>query len=107
MLLLIVKCVHLKLMFNGIRDSVNDATGNKLVVKHESSDFDPRGPLVLCSFLPMQFLRCESLVKHGGNQTSFDENQIGCLDIEDGAVRYHDVKKGINVRDNLSLISRR
>ncbi|NXY82649.1 TM2D2 protein, partial [Alcedo cyanopectus] len=40
---------------------------------------DPRGPLVLCTYLPEEFVECEEPVDHGGNATAQQELGHGCV----------------------------
>lgn len=54
--------------------------------------YDPLGPLVLCSFLPEEFIDCDDPIDHKGNQTAFEETGYGCVKI--GNFRYEDVLKG-------------
>lgn len=57
----------------------------------ESMEYIPNGPLVMCSFLPMDFLDCEPPVDHKGNKTAKDEATHGCLKF--GSYRYETVEK--------------
>ncbi|KAM9368549.1 TM2 domain-containing protein 2 [Phaethornis superciliosus] len=40
---------------------------------------DPRSPLVLCTYLPEEFVECEEPVDHGGNATAQQELGHGCV----------------------------
>ncbi|NXO01499.1 TM2D2 protein, partial [Rhinopomastus cyanomelas] len=40
---------------------------------------DPQGPLVLCTYLPDEFVECEEPVDHGGNATAQQELGHGCV----------------------------
>ncbi|KAM7028489.1 TM2 domain-containing protein 2 [Acridotheres tristis] len=40
---------------------------------------DPRAPLVLCAYLPDEFVECEEPVDHGGNATAQQELGHGCV----------------------------
>ncbi|KAM6341718.1 TM2 domain-containing protein 2 [Podargus strigoides] len=40
---------------------------------------DPRAPLVLCAYLPEEFVECEEPVDHGGNATAQQELGHGCV----------------------------
>ncbi|NWT00423.1 TM2D2 protein, partial [Mionectes macconnelli] len=40
---------------------------------------DPRAPLVLCTYLPEEFVECEEPVDHGGNATAQQELGHGCV----------------------------
>lgn len=57
----------------------------------QTSDYDPRGPLVRCEFLPMEFLHCDELIDHKGNQTAKEVTGYGCVRF--GGVRFEDVEK--------------
>lgn len=53
----------------------------------------PHGPLVKCSFLPLEFLNCEPLIDHKGNRTAKeDQGGYGCIKF--GGYKYEDVEKG-------------
>ncbi|NXE69493.1 TM2D2 protein, partial [Calcarius ornatus] len=41
--------------------------------------YDPRAPLVLCTYLPDEFVECEEPVDHGGNATAQQELGHGCV----------------------------
>lgn len=58
---------------------------------NQSKQFDPRGPLVKCSYLPWEFIECEDPVDHKGNQTALNEVGYGCLKF--GGIRYEEVHK--------------
>ncbi|KAM4747878.1 TM2 domain-containing protein 2 [Rhinophrynus dorsalis] len=51
---------------------------------------DPRGPLVLCSFLPEEFIECDDPVDHVGNGTAQQELRYGCKKF--GGQAYGDVE---------------
>ncbi|NWZ86369.1 TM2 domain-containing protein 2 [Poecile atricapillus] len=40
---------------------------------------DPRAPLVLCTYLPDEFVECDEPVDHGGNATAQQELGHGCV----------------------------
>ncbi|XP_075592941.1 TM2 domain-containing protein 2 isoform X1 [Balearica regulorum gibbericeps] len=42
---------------------------------------DPRAPLVLCTYLPEEFVECEEPVDHGGNATAQQELGHGCVKV--------------------------
>jgi len=52
----------------------------------------PSGPLVKCSFLPMDFLECDELVDLSGNKTRDDSVSGGCYKYG-GSYKYEDVEK--------------
>uniref|UniRef100_UPI00358EEB87 TM2 domain-containing protein 2 n=1 Tax=Myxine glutinosa TaxID=7769 RepID=UPI00358EEB87 len=43
------------------------------------SDYDPLSPLVLCSFLPDEFVDCNEPVDWNGNETAQKESGYGCV----------------------------
>ncbi|XP_064353774.1 TM2 domain-containing protein 2 [Dromaius novaehollandiae] len=51
---------------------------------------DPRAPLVLCTYLPEEFVECEEPVDHGGNATAQQELGHGCVKL--GGQAYGDVE---------------
>ncbi|MBN3296943.1 TM2 domain-containing protein 2 [Amia ocellicauda] len=51
---------------------------------------DPFSPLVLCSFLPEEFIYCQEPVDHTGNQSAKDEMHHGCVKF--GGQAYKDVE---------------
>ncbi|XP_054259070.1 TM2 domain-containing protein CG11103 isoform X2 [Macrosteles quadrilineatus] len=57
----------------------------------KDNQYHPLGPLVKCSYLPMEFLDCEELVDHKENVTSQAELGYGCLKF--GNYRYEDVER--------------
>uniref|UniRef100_A0A8C3JS53 TM2 domain-containing protein 2 n=1 Tax=Calidris pygmaea TaxID=425635 RepID=A0A8C3JS53_9CHAR len=42
---------------------------------------DPQAPLVLCTYLPDEFVECEEPVDHGGNATAQQELGHGCVKV--------------------------
>ncbi|XP_067642285.1 TM2 domain-containing protein amaretto [Eurosta solidaginis] len=44
-----------------------------------ASDFNPLGPMVMCSFLPRDFLECKEPIDHDNNQTAKAVKGFGCL----------------------------
>ncbi|XP_063362687.1 TM2 domain-containing protein CG11103 [Cydia amplana] len=56
-----------------------------------TEQYNPLGPLVKCSFLPMEFLECNELVDHKGNQSAKEAMGHGCVKF--GGVKYEDVEK--------------
>ncbi|KAI4490070.1 hypothetical protein M0804_004252 [Polistes exclamans] len=54
-------------------------------------EYKPLGPLVLCKFLPKEFIECEDPVDHKGNKTAKEETGFGCVKF--GGSRYEDVEK--------------
>ncbi|MEE6479253.1 hypothetical protein FKM82_012190 [Ascaphus truei] len=51
---------------------------------------DPRGPLVLCAFMPEEFVECDEPVDHMGNLTAHQELGHGCKKF--GGQAYSDVE---------------
>ncbi|XP_018398707.1 PREDICTED: TM2 domain-containing protein CG11103 [Cyphomyrmex costatus] len=66
-----------------------------LVLANKSTEpqleYRPDGPLVMCNFLPKEFVECEDPVDHKGNKTAKDETGFGCVKF--GGSRYEDVEK--------------
>lgn len=56
-----------------------------------NNTFNPRGPLVKCSFLPWEFISCKDPVDHKGNKTAKEELGYGCVKF--GGMRYEDVER--------------
>ncbi|KAJ6637514.1 TM2 domain-containing protein [Pseudolycoriella hygida] len=59
--------------------------------RSDAVTYNPQGPLVKCSFLPIDFLDCKDPIDHKGNKTARDEVGHGCLKF--GGVYYDDVEK--------------
>ncbi|XP_066991504.1 TM2 domain-containing protein amaretto isoform X1 [Anabrus simplex] len=57
----------------------------------EENTYVPHGPLVNCTFLPLEFLECDEPIDHKGNKTAKDEVGYGCVKF--GGYRYEDVEK--------------
>ncbi|RVE47565.1 hypothetical protein evm_007763 [Chilo suppressalis] len=53
--------------------------------------YRPLGPLVKCSFLPIEFLNCDHPIDHKGNQTARDATGHGCVKF--GGVLYEKVER--------------
>ncbi|XP_015592159.1 TM2 domain-containing protein CG11103 [Cephus cinctus] len=62
---------------------------NKSEEAHQG--YRPLGPLVMCKFLPKEFLECEDPVDHKGNKTAREEMGHGCVKF--GGSRYEDVER--------------
>ncbi|KOC59469.1 TM2 domain-containing protein [Habropoda laboriosa] len=67
-----------------------------ITVINNTTDFQqeyrPEGPLVLCKFLPKEFIECEEPIDHKGNKTAKDEKDgFGCVKF--GGSWYEDVEK--------------
>ncbi|XP_017687401.1 PREDICTED: TM2 domain-containing protein 2 isoform X2 [Lepidothrix coronata] len=50
---------------------------------------DPRAPLVLCTYLPEEFVECEEPVDHGGNATAQQELGHGCVKVHRALLHHH------------------
>ena len=55
-------------------DDVCDSTGFC-----HATDYGPQSPVVECTFLPMDFIDCEELIDHRGDEKSFKDSRLGCL----------------------------
>ncbi|KAJ9592824.1 hypothetical protein L9F63_015515 [Diploptera punctata] len=65
----------------------------KLLGVSPSEPYNPRGPYVKCSFLPLEFMDCDPLIDHKSNRTAKeDQGGYGCVKF--GGYRYEDVEKG-------------
>ncbi|XP_049961017.1 TM2 domain-containing protein CG11103 isoform X1 [Schistocerca serialis cubense] len=60
---------------------------------NDNVEYNPYGPYVNCSFLPLEFLDCEDLIDHKGNETAKAELGRGCVKF--GGYRYEDVEKTV------------
>jgi TM2 domain-containing membrane protein YozV len=58
----------------------------------EDREFNPLGPYVRCDYLPMDFLECDQLFDHRGNETAQKQMGYGCVKF--GGDRYEDVEHG-------------
>ncbi|XP_012283536.1 TM2 domain-containing protein CG11103 [Orussus abietinus] len=54
-------------------------------------EYRPEGPLVMCKYLPKEFIECEEPIDHKGNKTAKEETGFGCVKF--GGSRYEDVEK--------------
>lgn len=61
------------------------------VFTEENKTFNPRGPLVKCSFLSWEFIKCTEPFDLKGNKTFKDESGFGCVKF--GGMRYQDVER--------------
>ncbi|XP_046432685.1 TM2 domain-containing protein CG11103 [Neodiprion fabricii] len=59
--------------------------------KTATSDYRFNGPLVLCNFLPKEFIECAEPIDHKGNKTAKEELGYGCVKF--GGSRYEDVER--------------
>lgn len=53
-------------------------------------EFDPYSPLINCSYVPQEFLKCELPIDLKGNASAKEELGYGCVKF--GGQRYHDVE---------------
>lgn len=53
--------------------------------------YRPQGPLVMCNFLPNEFIECQEPVDHKGNATAKEALGYGCVKF--GGSRYEDVEQ--------------
>lgn len=58
---------------------------------YSKEPYRPLGPLVKCSFLPMEFLDCHEPLDHKGNHTAKEAAKHGCVKF--GGVRYEQVER--------------
>lgn len=58
---------------------------------YSNKPYDPLGPLVLCKFLPLEFLECDEPIDHKGNSSAKNAMEHGCVKF--GGVRYENVEK--------------
>jgi len=54
-------------------------------------EYRPEGPLVMCKYLPKEFIECEEPIDHKGNKTAKHETGYGCVKF--GGSRYEEVEK--------------
>ncbi|XP_011301307.1 TM2 domain-containing protein CG11103 [Fopius arisanus] len=70
-------------------------TGAMIPVGNKSAEvlqeYRPEGPLVMCKFLPVDFIDCEEPFDHKGNKTAKMESGYGCVKF--GGSRYDEVEK--------------
>ncbi|XP_014207476.1 TM2 domain-containing protein CG11103-like [Copidosoma floridanum] len=72
-------------------DCYNDILPKNTSLEPQSI-YRPDGPLVLCKFLPKEFIECIEPQDHKGNKTAKEDNQgVGCVKF--GGSRYEDVEK--------------
>ncbi|XP_025406898.1 TM2 domain-containing protein CG11103 [Sipha flava] len=64
---------------------------NDSMIENNQEPYFPLGPLVKCSFLPMEFIDCES-VDLKGNKSRDDSGSGGCYKYG-GSYRYEDVQQ--------------
>jgi hypothetical protein len=92
LLILVHTSVHAKDKESSQSSSTNQNQNHHPQPKQQEDKFNPLGPLVKCSFLPMEFIECEFPTDHKGNRTAKDElGGIGCVKF--GGVYYEEVEK--------------
>lgn len=77
-------CIIVLLLMYVVPSSQTDISSKNIT-------FNPLGPLVNCSFLPLEFIDCEDPVDHKGNKTAREELGYGCVKF--GGVRFEDVER--------------
>ncbi|XP_072491230.1 TM2 domain-containing protein 2 [Notamacropus eugenii] len=94
--LLLLHCVSRSLSYNTTAEPEAAATGSAGTARLEGAETqmlaytDPRSPVILCSFLPDEFIKCEDPVDHVGNSTASHEMGYGCVKF--GGQAYNDVE---------------
>ncbi|VVC26354.1 Hypothetical protein CINCED_3A013463 [Cinara cedri] len=84
---------HAHAALNGTLSRIDGGSKNDSSVDNNSEGhYNPFGPLVLCSFLPMEFIECEEPVNINGNKTRDETVTSGCYKYG-GSYRYEDVEK--------------
>ncbi|CAH0552990.1 unnamed protein product [Brassicogethes aeneus] len=66
-------------------------TNAETISENRTKAFDPFTPLVKCEYLSWEFVECEPLVDHKGNETSQKQLGHGCLKF--GGMHYEKVEK--------------
>lgn len=69
--------------------TIHDCLGS-IENEYSKEPYRPLGPLVKCSFLPIEFLDCDQPVDHKGNHTAKESVGHGCVKF--GGVRYEEVE---------------
>lgn len=74
--------------------SLGDQVGDKTCFDESCGrKFDPKGPLVKCIYLPLEFLKCEKPMWVTKNETASDEASPGCTKKESlGGSKYQEVE---------------
>ncbi|XP_025202376.1 TM2 domain-containing protein CG11103 [Melanaphis sacchari] len=85
-------CCHAAMNTNMSRNDGGGIKNDSLLENDPELNYVPSGPLVMCSFLPMEFIECEDLVDLKGNKTRDDSMTGGCSKYG-GSYRYEDVEK--------------
>ncbi|XP_064630457.1 TM2 domain-containing protein 2-like [Lineus longissimus] len=58
--------------------------------EHSGIKYDPKSPLIKCTYLPLQFLECDTPVDLTGNETARDSLGYGCT--KWGGEKYEEVQ---------------
>ncbi|CAH1400668.1 unnamed protein product [Nezara viridula] len=91
---MILKFIYIIVFFTFFNQNVKCAQAdlNKSISSRDKEEvYLPYGPRVMCSFLPIDFLDCDSPVDHKGNKTAKEEAGYGCVKF--GNYRYEDVER--------------
>ncbi|XP_050443604.1 TM2 domain-containing protein CG11103 [Adelges cooleyi] len=75
--------------------SRTESPKNETATENIFEQYVPSGPLVKCSFLPMEFLECEIPEDFEGNKTARDESGPGGCVKYGGGYRYEDVERAM------------
>ncbi|XP_013392853.1 TM2 domain-containing protein 2 [Lingula anatina] len=79
------------LILNLQTDNIYVPIGQERYSEEEGYHYNPEGPLVLCEYLPEEFIGCEEPTDHDGNLTARDELGYGC--VKWGGQKYDEVEK--------------
>uniref|UniRef100_F6YRL8 TM2 domain-containing protein 2 n=1 Tax=Monodelphis domestica TaxID=13616 RepID=F6YRL8_MONDO len=94
--LLLLHCVSRSLSYNTTAEPEARAPGSAGMTHLEGLESqtlvytDPRSPVILCAFLPDEFIKCDDPVDHVGNSTASQELGYGCVKF--GGQAYKDVE---------------
>lgn len=84
--------------YHSTKDNERSANKQQQTVQPTSTstasnpDFNPLGPLVYCSYLPLEFLKCDEPIDHKGNETAKEEMMgRGCVKF--GGSLYSEVER--------------
>lgn len=91
--LLLLHCVSRSHSFNATAELDLTPSGAAHLEGPAASSWeysDPNSPVILCSYLPDEFVDCDAPVDHVGNATAYQELGYGCLKF--GGQAYSDVE---------------
>lgn len=91
MKIVIIVTILLGLIEENIVNCAHNTNKDSSSIPQSSIQHNPLSPLVKCSFLPLDFLECESPYDHKGNKTAKEEAGYGCVKF--GGVYYEEVEK--------------